>query len=81
MVKFGKQFALALAELSSLHAEAASWPCIDYRYHKDVLWRMIETTAGSKPPLVLRSEISGEEPILDRSADGSKISPEVGLLL
>ena len=69
MVKFGKRFASALAELSSLRTEVADWACIDYGYHKTVLFRIVQTTEGSKPPILVRSEITGEEPVTEGAGE------------
>ena len=68
-MKFGRTFASALAELTAVRSEVATWPRIDYKYHKLVLYAMIRRARGAKPPLLMRTEITGEEPMLDASAD------------
>ena len=69
MVRFGKQFANACSELTALVPELATWPRIDYKYHKVVLYEVLTRATGSKPPLLIRTDITGEEPMIDSAVD------------
>ena len=69
MVKFGKNFTAALVELTELRPEVAQWPRIDYKYHKNVLYGSVLRAARTPQPVLMRTEITGGEPMIDASAD------------